>query len=311
MAVSMLRCEEDTVRGDLRPRGGYSSLSPSLSLSLSLFGQEPDLTSKSSLDMNQHWRSRPDKAEGRETCTMFQIDAKTQGRGGTTSVSGYSQGRLMDVSDHMVALGWGRLHSQEVMSRVGSCAVTGRSSGQTKKKVLDLLSVSQLHKQKTKNSASDEMQTNFHECVTRLKPHLTSPPRDDRADWREVCLRECENECVCAHYDFLQPAFENGNTSLCSSGSQISRAWVSAGHNMRARTQSCGRLMTPHTVTTHTLTQIPQKLDNITRLLAHWTKRSRADAQRSLQARWRQRHVGTAFMFYQTIKVKWDVTSFY
>ena len=55
--------------------------------------------------MNQHWRSRPDKAEGRETCTMFQIDAKTQGRGGTTSVSGYSQGRLMDVSDHMVALG--------------------------------------------------------------------------------------------------------------------------------------------------------------------------------------------------------------
>lgn len=116
-------------------------------LSLSLSGQEPDLTSKSSLDMNQHWRSRPDKAEGRETCTMFQIVAKTQGRGGTTSVSSYSQGRLMDVSDHMVALDSGRLHSQEVMSRVGSCAVMGLSSCQIKK-VLDLLSLSQLHKQK-------------------------------------------------------------------------------------------------------------------------------------------------------------------
>lgn len=91
-----------------------------------------------------------------------------------------------------------------------------------------------------------------------IKITFDKPPRDNRADWREVCLRECENECVCAHYDFLQPAFENSNTSLCSSGSQISRAWVSAGHNMRAHTQSCGSLMTPHTVTTHTLTQIPQ-----------------------------------------------------
>lgn len=78
---------------------------------------------------------------------MFQIVAKTQGRGGTTSVSSYSQGRLMDVSDHMVALDSGRLHSQEVMSRVGSCAAMGLSSCQIKK-VLDLLSLSQLHKQK-------------------------------------------------------------------------------------------------------------------------------------------------------------------
>lgn len=59
--------------------------------------------------MNQHWRSRRDKDEGRETCTMFQIYAKTQGQGGTTSVSSYSQERLMDVTDHMVVLNTGRL----------------------------------------------------------------------------------------------------------------------------------------------------------------------------------------------------------
>lgn len=80
------------------------------------------------------------------------------------------------------------------------------------------------------------------------------PQGDNVADWHKVCVRGCETECVCAHYDFLQLVFENSNTSLCSSGWQISHAWVSAGHNMSRHVQSCRRLMTPHTVTTHTLT---------------------------------------------------------
>lgn len=47
--------------------------------SLSLFGQEPDLTSKSCRDMNQRWRSGSDKATGRGTCTMFQIQRQNSG----------------------------------------------------------------------------------------------------------------------------------------------------------------------------------------------------------------------------------------
>lgn len=103
MAVSMLRCEEDTGGRDLRQEGN---------IPLSLFGQEPDLTSKCSRDMNQRWRSRSDKAEGKGTCTMFQIQGRTQGQGGTTCVSSYSQERVMDVSDHMVVLDTGRLQRQ-------------------------------------------------------------------------------------------------------------------------------------------------------------------------------------------------------
>lgn len=102
MAVSMLRCEEDTIRRDLR----QEERNP---LSFSLFGKDPDLTSKYSQDMIQQWRLRSDKAERRRTCAMSQIQARTSGQGGATSVSIYSQDKVMDVSNHMVVLDAGRL----------------------------------------------------------------------------------------------------------------------------------------------------------------------------------------------------------
>ncbi len=127
MAVSMLRCEEDTVRRDLRQEKNNP-----LSLSLSLFGQEPDLTSKSSQDVNQHWRSRSDKVEGRGTCTMFQIYLNSGTRRYHICV------QLFPGESNGCKSSYGSIRPRKiavtiVMASIGSCLVMGHSSCQIKR----------------------------------------------------------------------------------------------------------------------------------------------------------------------------------
>lgn len=98
-------------------------------ITLSLFGQEPDLTSKSSPDVNHHWRSRSDKVEGRGTCTMFQIYLNSGTRRDHICV------QLFPGESNGCKWSYGSIRPRKitmtiVMASIGSCLVMGHSSCQ-------------------------------------------------------------------------------------------------------------------------------------------------------------------------------------
>lgn len=96
MAVTMLRCEEDTEERS-ETRGGYPSLV--------LAGQEPELPSKSSRDT---WINSGDRVlsrlEEEEPAQCFKSRDEKE-----PHVSGYSQQSTMDGSDHVEVSDTGRL----------------------------------------------------------------------------------------------------------------------------------------------------------------------------------------------------------
>lgn len=105
--------------------------------SLSLFAQESDLTSKSPQDMNQHWRSRRDKDEGRETCTMFQIYAKNSGTRRDHICIQLFPGEINGCKWSYGSIKHRKITITIAMASISSCLMMGHSSCQIKK-VLDL-----------------------------------------------------------------------------------------------------------------------------------------------------------------------------
>lgn len=78
----------------------------------------------------------------------------------------------------------------------------------------------------------------FHECVTWLKWHVTSTLKGEYHRLKQRCVCGSARRSASVHIttSCSLPRKKKSDTSFCSSGWQISCAWVSSGHNLRAHT---------------------------------------------------------------------------